>query len=253
MNNLVSIIMPSFNSENTIGESIESIIAQSYQYWELLITDDCSSDATISIIENYASLDHRIKFFKNSKNSGAAISRNNSLLNANGEYIAFLDSDDLWFPEKLETQLCFMLMNPKAVFTFTAYELIDGSGERKNKIIDLQGDGVAFNYFDMLHKKATLGCSTVMFKRSSFNDYMMPILRTGQDYALWLKLLKTTENVYLVNRVLTKYRILPNSISRNKIKKCKRQWQIYRDIEKLSLYSSLRSFVSYAWRAIFRR
>ena len=105
----------------------------------------------------------------------------------------------------------------------------------------------------MLKKKATLGCSTVMLRRNAFDDITMPLLRTGQDYATWLKLLKTGQNAYPLIDVLTQYRILPNSISRNKVKKAKRQWQIYREVEKLSLYKSAVSFCFYAWRAVFRK
>jgi teichuronic acid biosynthesis glycosyltransferase TuaG len=245
--------MPSFNSAGTISESIDSIRSQSYSNWELLITDDCSMDDTIRIIHKYISIDERIKLYENPKNSGAAISRNCSLKNATGEYVAFLDSDDIWLPGKLETQLKSMKNNPKADFTFTAYELIDVSGLNRGIIVDLQGDNLSFSYTDMLRKKATLGCSTVMFRRLAFEDYMMPLIRTGQDYALWLKLLKTGKQAYLINHVLTKYRILPNSISRNKFKKCKRQWQIYRDIEQLNFHQSIISFACYAWRAVFRR
>ncbi|VCV39361.1 glycosyltransferase family 2 protein [Escherichia coli] len=125
MNNLISIIMPSFNSGKTIAESIESVISQTYENWELLITDDCSSDDTISIINTFISKDHRIKLFQNSKNSGAAISRNLSISNARGDYIAFLDSDDIWLPNKLSIQLSYMLNRKDVDFSFTAYEIVD--------------------------------------------------------------------------------------------------------------------------------
>ena len=108
-------------------------------------------------------------------------------------------------------------------------------------------------YENMLRKKATLGCSTVMLRRASFRGLSMPSLRTGQDYATWLKLLRTATNAFPLTDVLTQYRILPNSISRNKIKKAKRQWQIYRQIEELSLIKSTECFIFYAWRAVFRK
>ncbi|MCE1983990.1 glycosyltransferase family 2 protein [Enterobacter ludwigii] len=252
MNDLISIIMPSFNSANTISKSIDSIVNQSYLNWELLITDDCSTDNTASIVSEYATLDLRIKIFNNVTNSGAAVSRNNSIERASGDYIAFLDSDDLWHKDKLKEQLSFM-KDYNLDFSFTAYEMIDEKGIEFGKIVDLQGDNRSFDYYDMLRKKATLGCSTVMLKKSAFSDCKMPLIRTGQDYALWLKLLKQGKRAYLLNKVLTQYRILPNSISRNKFKKCKRQWQIYRDFENLNIYQSSVSFVHYAWRAIFRR
>lgn len=111
MGALVSIIMPSFNSANTICEAIDSVIMQTYNNWELLITDDCSTDTTVSLVKSYCENDDRIKLFQNKINSGAAVSRNYSLENARGEYIAFLDSDDIWFSNKLEVQLEFMKLN----------------------------------------------------------------------------------------------------------------------------------------------
>lgn len=252
-NNLVSVIMPSYNSAETISESIESIISQSYQNWELLVTDDCSTDDTVEILTAYAKKDSRIRFFMNPRNSGAAVSRNNSISYSNGTFLAFLDSDDIWLPGKLQRQVDFMNTNRYVDFSFTAYCLINGNGKDLGKTIDLQGENLCFSYRDMLHKKATLGCSTVMLRKSSFEDISMPLIRTGQDYALWLKLLKTGKKAYLLNEVLTEYRILPNSISRNKFKKSKRQWQIYREIERLSLFSAGISFAFYAWRAVFRR
>lgn len=252
MKDTISIIMPTFNSGDTLVQSIESILSQSYPDWELLITDDCSTDNTFDIIESYQEKDSRIKGFKNNFNSGAAVTRNNSIGKASGEFIAFLDSDDLWLPDKLEKQIAFM-KNNKISFSFTAFSTIDSSGHSLGKTVDLQGENISFSYQDMLKKKATLGCSTVMFKKESFDDFFMPLIRTGQDYALWLKLLKGGSRAYLINEVLTFYRILPNSISRNKLKKCKRQWQIYRDIEKLSLHKAIECFTFYAWRAIFRK
>lgn len=250
---LVSIIMPTYNSARTVGETIASVQQQTYNNWELIITDDGSSDATVDLIKKFSSNDSRIILLQNKINSGAAISRNNSIRAAKGDFIAFLDSDDLWENDKLELQLNWMLLNDKVDFSFTAYQLIDENGKLLSKVIDLQGDNLSFSYKDMLLKKATLGCSTVILKRSAFKLIEMPNIRTGQDYALWLNLLKDGKRAYLFNKVLMLYRVMPNSISRNKIKKAKRQWQIYREIEKLPLWFSLICFVSYSWRALNRR
>lgn len=250
-NNLISIITPSYNSSDWIEKTYTCIKEQSYQNWEWLITDDCSSDDTLAILKNINLSDKRVKFFSNKVNSGAAVSRNNSLSNASGDFFAFIDSDDLWLLSKLENQINFMEDN-LVDFSFTSYELVDDNGQLLNKIVDSH-DVKYVTYEDMLRKKATLGCSTVMLRRSAFDDISMPLIRTGQDYGLWLKLLKTGKNAYKVNEVLTQYRILPNSISRNKIKKAKRQWQIYREIEKLSLIKSFECFCFYAYRAVFRK
>jgi teichuronic acid biosynthesis glycosyltransferase TuaG len=246
----VSIITATYNSELEIIKTYEAIKQQTFTDWEWLVTDDCSKDNTLKILKEIAVSDERVKVFENVINSGAAVSRNNSLNLANGEYIAFIDSDDLWAPSKLEKQLNFM--SNGVDFSFTAYDLIDINGAPLNKTVDLNND-TAFNYEDMLKKKATLGCSTVMVRRNAFIDINMPLLRTGQDYATWLKLLKTGKKAHLLNEVLTSYRIMPNSISRNKIKKAKRQWQIYRKVEKLSFTKSIVCFLFYAWRAVFRK
>ena len=249
---IVSIITASFNSEKYISKTIESIINQSYTNWELLITDDYSTDNTIEIIESYKKKDSRIKIFKLEKNSGAAVARNNSINNSKGKYLAFLDSDDLWESNKLHEQVFFMKDN-NIYFSFTAYMIIDDNGNSTGKTVDLSQKG-SFSYKDMLAKKATLGCSTVLLVKKTFEGLLsMPLLRTGQDYAFWLKLLKNTnQDAHILPIALTLYRINPNSISRNKFKKAKRQWAIYRNNENLNLVKSSYYFCFYTFRAIFR-
>ncbi|MGE6462046.1 glycosyltransferase family 2 protein [Pseudoalteromonas tetraodonis] len=246
----VSIITATFNSENEITDTYTSIKGQTFTNWEWIVTDDCSSDGTYEVLTELERMDTRIKVFKNSVNCGAAVSRNNSLSHVRGDLIAFIDSDDIWLPTKLEKQIEFMERGVD--FSFTAYDLINNKGKSLNQTVDTKQTG-CFTYEDMLKKKATLGCSTVMLRKDSFIDITMPLLRTGQDYAMWLKLLKTGKSAYLLNEVLTRYRIMPNSISRNKIKKAKRQWQIYREIENISFSKSVVCFCFYAWRAIFRK
>ena len=246
----VSIITPAYNAEHWILETYQSIKCQTYTNWEWLITDDCSSDETMALLSNLAIEDSRVKVFCNQKNSGAAVARNNSIKNASGDFLAFIDSDDLWLSDKLEKQLEFM--GNDIAFSFTAYELIDESGARLNKSVDSSQQG-CFSYQEMLRKKATIGCSTVILRKSSFTEISMPLIRTGQDYALWLRLLKTGHKAYVLNAILTQYRILPDSISRNKIKKAIRQWEIYRDIEELSFINSSINFCFYALRAVFRK
>ncbi|YCH29280.1 glycosyltransferase [Erwinia sp. D4-22] len=250
MNTLVSIITPTYNAEKFINVVYESLTSQTHLAWEWLVTDDCSIDNTYKILENLANNDRRIKLRKNSVNSGAAITRNASLARATGEFIAFIDSDDVWAPEKLEKQIAFM--GDTIDFSFTAYKLISENGEDLGKSVDTFHTR-PLNYHDMLKKKATLGCSTVMLRRDAIKDYKMPLLRTGQDYALWLKILKSGINAYPLTEVLTNYRIVANSISRNKLKKAKRQWQIYRNVEGLGVFYSLYCFLFYAWRAVFRK
>lgn len=247
----VSIITATYNSSSLIVDTYKSILNQSLFNWEWIITDDCSSDDTYEVLQDLSNNDSRIVIFKNHVNSGAAVSRNNSLQHACGKFIAFIDSDDLWVAQKLEKQVKFM-EEKNIDFSFTAYELTNDKGEKTGQKVDTHLKGFV-TYEDMLKKKATLGCSTVMLRNKAFEDLSMPLLRTGQDYATWLKLLKSGKSAYPLTEVLTLYRILPNSISRNKFKKAKRQWQIYRDIEKLTFLKSLNCFCFYAWRAVFRK
>ena len=248
----VSIITATYNSEEFIKETWLSIKNQSFTDWEWLITDDCSTDGTISILESLSQQDNRVRIFRNNVNSGAAVSRNLSLSQARGEFIAFIDSDDLWTSEKLSIQLAFMEREGHN-FTFTGYSLISEAGNTIDKTIDVSRSQCAFGYRDMLLKKATLGCSTVMLRRTAFSDLTMPNIRTGQDYALWLKLLKSDAGkAFLIDKPLMHYRIVTNSISRNKIKKARRQWSIYREIENLSLPDTLYCFTNYVIRAFIR-
>lgn len=250
MEYLVSIIMPTFNSKLTIADTLRSVFDQTITNWELIITDDCSTDGTYELLSEMCVNEPRIKLFTNEVNSGAAVSRNNSLSKAKGKFIAFLDSDDLWHPNKLEEQIKFM--GDDINFSFTAYELISDSGKNLNVHVDAH-QNVPLGYKDMLKKKATLGCSTVILRRDFFPDLTMPLLRTGQDYALWLKILKLGVKAVPYNKVLTRYRIMPGSISRNKFKKSLRQWEIYRRVEGLGFFYSCWCFGFYAWRAVFRR
>ena len=248
---LISIITPTYNCENTISETYNSILKQTKSEWEWIVTDDRSTDNTLSILNEISLTDDRVKVYSNDINSGAAVTRNNSIENSSGVFLAFIDSDDVWNEDKLASQFKFMVQK-KIDFSFTAYELVNESGLSLHQFVDLK-QLTPLSYEDMLRKKATLGCSTVMLRSKAFEDIAMPLLRTGQDYALWLKLLKGGQKAYPLNVSLTKYRITPNSISRNKFKKALRQWQIYRDIERLNISKSIVCFCFYAWRATFRK
>lgn len=251
MTSKISIISATFNSSQFIDDLASCIFNQTYTNWEWLIVDDCSKDDTFECLRRLENKDDRIKVFVNEVNSGAAVTRNVALENATGDYLAFVDSDDLWHPEKLEKQLLFMKKN-NCLFSFTAYGLITESGAEKSVYVDLKNKKNSFDYDDMLCKRATLGCSTVIIKADIISDMRMPLLRTGQDYAFWLKILKQNHRAYLLKETLTQYRIVSNSISRNKFKKAARQWQIYRKVENLPLLKSIYCFTNYAYRAVFR-
>jgi teichuronic acid biosynthesis glycosyltransferase TuaG len=244
MNDLVSIITPSYNSANYIGATIESIISQTYINWELIITDDCSTDQTIALIKSFQQKDKRIKLFENDVNSGAGVTRNNCIKHANGRYIAFCDSDDQWKPEKLERQLSFMLENNYA-FTFTAYDVINELNEPKGVFIPPP----KVTYHSLL-QTCSIGCLTVIYDTKQLGKHYMPEIRKRQDYALWLKLIKQTKLAYGLTEPLAIYRSRSHSISSNKIKAAQFQWRIYREVEKLGFLASLYYFVHYAYFGI---
>ena len=246
---MISIITPAYNCGHFLRQTYVSLKAQSYTDWEWLITEDCSCDDTRKVLAELGKEDSRLKVALNTTNEGAAVSRNRSIDRAVGEYIAFIDSDDLWAPDKLAKQVAFM--EDGKPFSFTAYHIIDEQGRSLNKIID-QKPELTVGYNDMLRKKATMGCSTVMLRRDIVGDMRMPLLRAGQDYAFWLKILKAGNRAHLLPEVLTSYRIHPQSLSRDKVMKAKKQWQIYRELEGLSLPHAAYSFAFYAVRAVIR-
>jgi len=247
---LVSIITPSYNSSPFIMETYQSIVRQTHENWEWLITDDCSTDNSWDILLDLAAKDSRIKPIKNKVNSGSAVSRNNSIARSTGEFLAFLDSDDLWLPKKLELHLAFMDKQGDDI-SFTPYFVIDEQSIDMNQSVDMRLSGT-FDYEDMLIKKATMGCCTVMVRTNAFDDLSMPLIRVGQDYALWLKLLKTGKSASVYPKPLSQYRIVSNSISRHKIKKSQKIWRVYRDIEKLNILKACYVFSHYAFRAFFK-
>jgi teichuronic acid biosynthesis glycosyltransferase TuaG len=247
---LISIVTANYNSQRFIIDTYCSIATQSYKNWEWLVTDDCSTDKSLELLKKIALKDSRVKIFQNQRNYGAAKSRNNSIQKAKGDIIAFIDADDLWEPEKLEEQSKFMFEGGYG-FSFTPYKLITEKGVFQNSVVDLFAPG-EIDYKKLLLKKATFGCSTVMLDRSIVGNITMPNLRTGQDYATWLSILRIGYRAYLLRMPLTSYRIVKGSISRNKLKKALRQWQIYRDIENLSLLYTTYCFIFYAFRSLFR-
>ena len=184
MSGLVSIIMPSYNTGKYIYSAIESVVAQSYADWELIIVDDCSSDDTDEIVKPFL-LDQRIKYLKNEKNSGAAVSRNRALREAKGRWIAFLDSDDLWKPEKLAKQISFMERNEYA-FSYTNYSEIDESGEPNGITVTGPKRITKTGFYNYCWP----GCLTVMYDRDAIGLIQIADIKKNNDYAMWLKVCK---------------------------------------------------------------
>lgn len=231
---LVSIIMPTYNCADFIAKTIDSIIAQTYKKWELIIVDDKSVDNTKEIVERYQNKSENIFYYCLEKNSGAAVARTEAMKLANGQYIAFCDSDDIWHPEKLEKQLKFMLDNQYS-FSCTAYEQIDENGKKLGVILKPK---LKCDYNRML-LDCPVGNSTVMYNVSVMGKFEVPNIRKRNDDALWLQMLKKEKYIWGMPDVLAEYRIRSNSISSNKFKVIKYHWILYRDIEHLSVFRSV--------------
>ena len=231
---LVSVITPTYNCGKFIGATIASVQNQDYNNWEMIIVDDCSQDETKNIVTEIAAKDDRIKYFCLEKNSGAAVARSKAMQLANGEYIAFLDSDDLWVPNKLTSQLAFMKDNGYA-FTCTAYEQIDENGELLGKVIKT----ISKTDYNRLLLDCPVGNSTVVYSVKQMGKFEVPNIRKRNDDALWLKMLKKEQYIYGMQDVLMQYRIRSGSISNNKLKVIKYHWILYREIEHLGVLRSL--------------
>lgn len=224
---LVSVIMPSWNTAQYIQESINSVLNQTYPNWELIIVDDCSSDETDSVVLNIS--DDRIKYFKNEKNSGAALTRNRALREARGEWVAFLDSDDIWHPEKLEKQVQFMEKNGY-VFSYHNFEKID----EYSKPLNVQVSGPSVVTKRKMYNYGYPGCLTFMYNAMSMGLVQIDDIKKNNDYAILLKLCKQA-NCYLLDENLASYRIRKKSISHDKLyKKLKSHFDLFHICDKKS-------------------
>ena len=245
---LVSIITPVYNAERFLSDTIKSVQNQTYKNWEILLIDDCSKDNSAQIIKEFQKYDNRIKYIKLKKNSGASVSRNEGIRNAKGRFIAFVDSDDIWKPEKLEIQIKYMLKENLG-FTFTSYRYMKENGELTNKIAKAPSK---INYSGLL-KNTIIGCSTVVIDREIVDYFEMPLVRRGQDTATWLQILRKEKYAYGIEQDLVNYRLVGESLSSNKIKALKRTWNTYRNVEKLGLLKSSYVFCFYVFNAIKKR
>jgi glycosyltransferase involved in cell wall biosynthesis len=243
----VSIITPCYNSIKYIDQTIKSVLIQTYQNWEMIVVDDCSTDGSYEKVLEYAVKDSRIKAYRMEKNGGAALARNKAIEYSNGNYLAFLDSDDLWYPEKIEKQLKFMIEN-ESDFCFTEYEHIDD----KNVSLAIAKVIEKLTYKKMLLHCFT-GCSTVMYRQNVNNKIYGPILMTCNDYALFLKVLHYMHNAKGYSECLTKYRIRQGSLSRNKIKKVKSFFELminfeHRNIFMVFLFLCTNQLIRLVWK-----
>ncbi|WP_299052950.1 glycosyltransferase family 2 protein [uncultured Polaribacter sp.] len=230
-NNLVSIITPCFNSENFIAETIESVVNQTFKNWELIIVDDLSTDNSLQIINSYAKKDLRIKVHQLKNNSGTAIARNKAIELSKGNFIAFLDSDDLWIPSKLEHQLKFMLDN-KLPLSYTSYKIMNANSIEIEKPIYCDSK---MTYKKMLYSNK-IGCLTAMYNKDIIGKIYMPNIRKRQDYGLWLFILKKYSHASGMRGIYASYRKTNNSISNNKIEMIKWNFKLFYEVEKFSFF-----------------
>ena len=243
--NLVSIITPMYNSGKFIKDIIVSVLNQTYEEWEMIIVDDCSTDISPEIVKSYIDSESRIKYIKTDENRGVSNARNIALKNANGQYIAFLDSDDIWDKEKLEKQINFMKEKDCAI-SFTSYELIDEDNRKLNKIVRV----VPSIDYKTLLKGNVLGCLTVIIDKSKLDFEIKMSGVRHEDYVLWLSILKKGYLAYGMDEVLAQYRKSLTSLSGNKVKSAIWTWNIYRNVEKMPLHKSIYYFINYGINGI---
>lgn len=237
---LVSVIMPAYCSAKFISASVDSVKIQTEERWELLISDDGSTDDTINIVQQFQKSDARIHLLTSGRNRGPSQARNAAIAAATGRYIAFLDSDDLWKPEKLERQIAFMQAHDVA-FSFSSYDRIDEAGG----FINTYQIAKPVTYRDLL-KSCVIGCLTAVYDTEKLGKIYMPDIRKRQDFGLWLRILKKVDAAYPLSESLAQYRVRTGSVSANKVTAAQYTWSIYRDVEKLGLAQSAYYFAHYA-------
>ncbi len=232
---LVSVIMPTYNCGAYICESIESVLAQTETEWEIQIVDDCSTDDTAQRLQPYLErYPGKIFYTRLAENGGPAVARTEAIRRANGRYVAFFDSDDLWMPQKLERQIAFMQAHG-AVFSATAYEQMDEQG---NSLRCICYPPERTDYKKMLRLSNPIGNTTVMYDRLALGKYAVPPIKKRNDFALWLRILRDAPYCYGLQEDLARYRVRKNSVSSNKLAQAKYHWQLYRQIEGLSVLRS---------------
>lgn len=250
---LVSIITPNYNGAKFLAGTIESVRAQSFTNWEMLVVDDGSSDNSVSIVEDFSRRDPRIRplkttFKKVARGPGAA--RNTGIDQAKGRYIAFLDSDDKWRKDKLEEQIQFMSAK-SAAFSFAWYDVIN---ERDEIIGEKRFSRSEVTYGELL-KDCPIGCLTAIYDTQLIGKQFIHLdpLDRFADYSLWLKILKQTPKGYCLHKPVAEYRLVSGSISANKIQAAKHQWDILTHVEKLGLVRAIYYFGWYAFKGVFSK
>lgn len=240
MGNKVSVVMPNYNGAKFISQSIESVINQTYPDWELIIIDDFSSDDSIEVIKSYEKIDVRIQLHKLNQNAGhPSVVRNYGIYIASGRFIAFLDSDDIWFPKKLEQQVNFMNEN-QIDFAYSGYQCITEDG----KIIKRQIIPPASLSYTKLLKHCRIGCLTAIYDCKKLGKFYFVPHAGQEDFIYWLEILKKSKIAHGIPNVLGSYRLRKSSVSSNKLKMAKYNWKVYYSFEKLGFFKSCFYFSS---------
>ena len=241
----ITIILPVYNGERYLNRTITSILQQTMPDFELIAIDDCSTDQSLQILQNWAQRDNRIQIAANEQNMGVADARNKGITMAKGEYICFIDSDDTWHSDKLEHQLNFMKQSC-CDFSCTAYAMVDDEGKfMKNRFINKQQI-----VLEDLLKENYICCSTVMLKAELAKQYSMNGSYAHEDYVYWLDLLQNGANGMVLDETLVQYRVVQSGRSANKGKAAQGRWQIYREYLHYGVMKSARYFIHYAINGI---
>ncbi len=242
-----TIITPVYNAEKFLGMTLESIVSQTYTDWEAILVNDNSSDDSLKIAEAFAAQDHRFKIINRLEGGGAAKARNDGIREARGRFIAFLDSDDIWLPNKLEQQISFMKSNNIA-FSYTSYKFLTEDGEVKTEVTAPK----SITYSQLL-KGNKIACLTAVYDAGKLGKVMMPDILKRQDFALWLKITKTGVVGHGVQIPLAHYRLRRGSISSAKVNTMLYTWRLYREVERLSLIRSSFYISNHLFGAVFKR
>ena len=230
---LVSVIMPIYNAEKYLAITLDSIFCQDYKDIEIVLGDDCSKDKSAKIIADLQKSHPEIVYFLQEKNMGAGAARNKALELARGQYVAFLDSDDIWLPGKISRQIDLM-KTTKTPFSYTAIEMMNEKGEIIKGKRNLKE---TCDYKYLLHN-TIIATSSVVIDRTVLGDFRMPLRRGGQDYATWLKLLRNGAIAQGINESFVQYRVASGSLSSNKFKSIKQVWEIQTQDEKINKVSA---------------
>ena len=242
---LVSVITPVYNAEKVIKMTLESVFAQTYKKIEIVLVDDCSKDRSAEIIKEYQQTHPEIVYFLQPTNMGAGAARNKALELANGQYVAFLDADDLWKPEKIEKQIT-QLKEKNGSFSFTAIEMING----ENRVIKSKRKVKEEIDYKFLLSNTMIPTSGVLVDRCIKGDFRMHLRRGGQDYSTWLKLLRDGSKAYGINEALVGYRIDGESLSSNKLKSIKQIWEIQTQDEGIGKIAAAWHIIRWCWNSV---